>query len=297
MGGSALSDRLVFELHDAQLAICAGSVAVAMVGDYNVVPVAVANARSSLAIGTKQVQVDTVQGFSVGAEISIRNEYRFGRANYPVAHSATIVDVSDSTIVFAPPVPDNRFKDARGSFLRRHSPALRVTAWRLIDATHAAGDCGGVLVNLSLEGYSLKVGRLFKQAMTVGDETLALQLNGPLRAVHRKNRQVDREHFQSEYWLADQGLVFEVDTGGWMMAGAQQCDGLRLVWQGNFGLRPVSSFKSGHPIGNARDLDINRYAAALMVDGAASFEICFPTPRLVRGVHLVWYNRLLAPSV
>ncbi len=81
--------------------------------------VEIGDARSGLGPGTDALELDCVGGIGPGEQVEIRNEFRFGRANYPKVHAATVTSVEGNRIKFAPPVVGRDFENLRGSFVLR----------------------------------------------------------------------------------------------------------------------------------------------------------------------------------
>jgi len=122
------------------------------VGDYHCASVAVADLRQGVRAGEINVKVSDLGRFSPGDSVELRNEFRFGRANYPKVHHAVIEAIDSHSVRISPPPSNDTFWNARGSFIvRRREDRVRMRVERSDkDGVVFKGDTEACGVKLSL---------------------------------------------------------------------------------------------------------------------------------------------------
>lgn len=261
--------------------------------------------------GQTSVAVTNPSLFSVGASVELRNEYRFGRANYPKVHHAVITAIEENLLHISPGPPTDAFWDSRGSFIvQRNTENFHLTSVQkddrrtifvaeseLLSATCelVADRNGCVQINLA---------RNFHQSINVQSEVLTLELAGPLNRVYRKNRQVHHDHFLTEYFLGDQAFAFSPAGYCDVFLESSTVDAaLALRAPLSYIPRSTNKFRSApYDLEAMKVRDVATYASAKVVSDNVEFSLDLtaadgrPKKAKCAGLRLVLYGKSARPE-
>jgi len=258
--------------------------------------------RSGLSPGQGSVEIHDASGLGRGDAIELRNEFRFGRGNYPKVHPASVVAIEGNRVEFHPPVSAPDFRGARGNLLlKRLPPEEPELSIEPAGSGVARGVAAGRAVEWAIEAqadrdpdrFTIRVRRRWLRDCLVEREHLQATLLGPLARVFRKNRRIDRAPFQSQYWLGDQGCAFPAGLGKELVVfGGRQVAALELHSRSSVQAQAITPFRRD-PYGVASMLSADpfQYASSPGIGGTAAFKLVSGTAQRVAGVRLMWHHR------
>lgn len=188
------------------------------------------NIRFPLVEGDQKILLDRTDGLFKGDQVEIRNEFRRGLMNRPFVHPIEITKVEPGAVTFIPPVGKEicdqlivsqklsgviqktteriRGFDQVAVVKEKRNRASRTMKVELIGETPKTSVTIRCLLDQNSPGIDIAVETRYKENVKVFNETLALTFADNVREVYRKNRKVDTEQFQEEYWLDKQGVRF-----------------------------------------------------------------------------------------
>lgn len=169
--------------------------------------------------GADRFEVDSADGLQAGMEILMRNERRFGHLNFPETDRLRIAAVEGTEVTLEAPIATKFSKKQQLIFSQ-----IETVSGVLQASDVTAGEQDATLV----QSWRLPYGRLrlrwrfernsgdielsteltYDRAVTVYSERLTLDFAPPATRVFRKNRQLDLDIEQDDYWLDKQGVGF-----------------------------------------------------------------------------------------
>lgn len=261
------------------------------------------------------VLLDDVEGLHIADQVELRNEFTLGRANLPIRHKCSIVDIRDSSVKIHPcPPKATVFTSPANSRIRPHGSALvrlqttrldnfsvravehidECVSWKLV----GSGDVVTLEITLHFQADSPKVTCFFVRQFNISTKVFGERIVWTglpkLAEVYRKNRQLDVEAFQRRYNLDREGACFQAGPGegALYVYGDTNATSLELECRdASFALEEITPFRSApYNLDVTQYGDLNRYAAAASVDGHVKFGASWVTDMELRGVVLRWYK-------
>ncbi|MEJ8546308.1 hypothetical protein [Brevibacillus borstelensis] len=172
-----------------------------------------------LPAGTSKIKLDAPPSIPVGSMIEIRSESFSGRLNAPLVHQAKVTSVQGNELAFSPPLSKsmdtNMFIRRENTTVRQYQKVSVLTEQKpdgllvkVVGDTPAAQVETNYLLHKSSPVIDVEVKTTYKRAIKVFREALALSFAPKVSEVYRKNRKVDTQSFQKQYWLDREGVRF-----------------------------------------------------------------------------------------
>lgn len=254
------------------------------------------------------IELDTTDNLQVGDTIEIRNEFQSGRANFPVVHTANVVEIDRSRIRIDTLPKENALFTEKGVFIWKRAIAeitqFEITQADILDEAstwivNGNNNPIAVSIKFSFEPHSQEVSvtanRKFLKSLDVINERLVWNDLPALCKVYRKNRKIDSKVFQRCYNVDKQGALFwEENDVGLQIYHVPEISSLSVYRPSvQFKLRSISKFfNPPHDISAATpDIHPRYYASAVSYNfGDVQFSSQFDRVTKICGLKICWYN-------
>lgn len=255
------------------------------------------------------IELDTTNNLQVGDTIEIRNEFQSGRANFPVVHTANVVEIDKTRIRIDTLPKENALLREKGVFIWKRAVAeitqFETTKADILDEEAYTWIVNGnnnqiaVSIKFSFEHHSQEVSvtanRKFFKSVDVINERLVWHDLPPLCKVYRKNRKIDSKVFQRSYNVDKQGALFwEGNDVGLQIYHVPEISSLSVYRPSvQFKLRSISKFLNPpyDVFAATPDIHPRYYASAVSYNFEdVQFSSQFNRVTKVCGLKICWYN-------
>jgi hypothetical protein len=189
--------------------------------------------------GTEWINLCCISGLEPGDQVALKALFFMGRLTDPLVHNAEIAEIAGTEVRIVPQAPQ---KFDYGAFVEKvthrgsvqptevsHTRGDDLTILRCVYTTPLSEITVDYLLSDNSPRITVRTKTQYDTDTLVFEESLRINYEIPLREVYSRNRMVDTDDFQEEYWLETQGfLAYDTDES-LMIYHAPSVSSLRLL--------------------------------------------------------------------